>query len=146
MQNPLATDLNHQIVLAQADLAQKRARAEVVSTLQRSGGDLGSIPEVVSSPIITQLRVRRAQISSQLDDVRNDWERRLLLWRRSKMTARLWMTRLQVKSSALSPTFKTITKRLLSANANSRNRRYDSGIKKGVTRAVATSCAARRTP
>ena len=58
-----AADQNNQLVLARADVAEKRARYEQAQRVVGSHGDIQAIPEVVSSPVIGQLRAQQADVS-----------------------------------------------------------------------------------
>lgn len=55
-------ELNAQLIQARADLAGKQARLERVSMLVRSGGDVGTVAEVVQSATISNLRDQQAQV------------------------------------------------------------------------------------
>lgn len=56
-------DLNNQLVVARADVAEKKARYEQAQKIVNSKGDIQAIPEVVSSPVIGQLRAQQADVS-----------------------------------------------------------------------------------
>jgi polysaccharide biosynthesis transport protein len=62
-------DLDAQLVLARADLAEKRARYEQAQHVIASNGNLQTIPEVIASPVIGQLRAQRAEISRREADL-----------------------------------------------------------------------------
>ncbi|HEX3538474.1 MAG TPA: polysaccharide biosynthesis tyrosine autokinase [Stellaceae bacterium] len=56
-------DLNNQLVIARADVAEKRARYEQAQRVVSGKGDIQAIPEVVASPVIGQLRAQQADVS-----------------------------------------------------------------------------------
>jgi capsular exopolysaccharide synthesis family protein len=56
-------DLNNQLVIARADVAEKRARYEQAQRVVNGKGDIQAIPEVVASPVIGQLRAQQADVS-----------------------------------------------------------------------------------
>lgn len=56
------SELNAQLIQAEADLAEKRARLERIETMVRDGGDLGTVTEVVRSPTISRLREQQAEV------------------------------------------------------------------------------------
>ena len=56
------SELNAQLIQAEADLAEKRARLERIETIVRDGGDLGTVTEVVRSPTISRLREQQAEV------------------------------------------------------------------------------------
>jgi exopolysaccharide transport family protein len=56
------SELNGQLILARADLAEKRARFRRVSELVRSGASVDSIAEVLASSVVTQLRRQQAEL------------------------------------------------------------------------------------
>lgn len=57
-------DLNNQLVIARADVAEKKARYEQAQRVViSSNGDIQAIPEVVASPVIGQLRGQQADVS-----------------------------------------------------------------------------------
>lgn len=58
------TQMNHELILARADLEARRARYDEVRNAVRNGS-LDSIPDAVSSPLIQQLQAQEAQISSR---------------------------------------------------------------------------------
>ncbi|MBO1325141.1 P-loop NTPase [Acetobacter sp. TBRC 12305] len=58
------TQMNHELILARADLEVRRARYDEVRNAVRTGS-LDSIPDAVSSPLIQQLQAQEAQISSK---------------------------------------------------------------------------------
>lgn len=56
-------DLNNQLVIARADVAEKKARYEQAQRVVSGRGDIQAIPEVVSSPVVGQLRAQQADVS-----------------------------------------------------------------------------------
>jgi capsular exopolysaccharide synthesis family protein len=63
------SDLNNQLILARADVAEKRARYEEAKTVVKSGGNVEAIPEVIASPVIAQLREQEAELSRKEADL-----------------------------------------------------------------------------
>lgn len=62
---------NSQLSAAQADVAEKKARYEQALGIVERNGDIQSIPEVMSSPVIVQLRVQRSEASRHEADLRS---------------------------------------------------------------------------
>ena len=56
-------DVNNQLVIARADVAEKKARYEQAQRIVNGKGEIQAIPEVVSSPVIGQLRAQQADVS-----------------------------------------------------------------------------------
>jgi polysaccharide biosynthesis transport protein len=65
------TESNSQLSAAQADLAEKKARYEQARSIAAKNGDIQSIPEVMSSPVIAQLRAQRSEASRREADLRS---------------------------------------------------------------------------
>jgi polysaccharide biosynthesis transport protein len=65
------TDLNTQLSQARADLLEKQARYDQARKIVESHGDIQGIPEMVSSPVISQLRVQRADLSRREAELRS---------------------------------------------------------------------------
>jgi uncharacterized protein involved in exopolysaccharide biosynthesis len=57
------TEVNNQLVLARARTAEARSRFEQVQALQRSGAEVGAVPEAVQSQTITALRAQYAEVA-----------------------------------------------------------------------------------
>lgn len=55
------SELNSQLILAQARTAEAKARNEQIERLQRSGADPGAIAEAVQSPTVATLRAQYAE-------------------------------------------------------------------------------------
>jgi polysaccharide biosynthesis transport protein len=64
------SEINAQLVLARADAAEKRARYEQIRRAAASNEGLQSIPEVMASSVIGQLRVQQADISRRAAELR----------------------------------------------------------------------------
>jgi polysaccharide biosynthesis transport protein len=62
---------NSQLSAAQADVAEKKARYEQARSIVEKKGDIQSIPEVMSSPVIVQLRAQRSEASRHEADLRS---------------------------------------------------------------------------
>ncbi|MFM2042045.1 MAG: hypothetical protein RLY86_621 [Pseudomonadota bacterium] len=62
-------DLNAQLTIARADQAQARARLTEVERAARGNGDVSGIGDVLSSPLIQDLRVQESQVRRQLADL-----------------------------------------------------------------------------
>ncbi|MEA3105878.1 MAG: polysaccharide biosynthesis transport protein [Gammaproteobacteria bacterium] len=62
---------NSQLSAAQADVAEKKARYEQALSIVEKNGDIQSVPEVMSSPVIVQLRVQRSEASRHEADLRS---------------------------------------------------------------------------
>ncbi|WP_342629245.1 polysaccharide biosynthesis tyrosine autokinase [Nguyenibacter vanlangensis] len=60
--------MNQELVTAQADLEMKRARYSEVQNAIRTG-TVGSLPDVVSAPLIQQLQGQEAQLSSRVSSL-----------------------------------------------------------------------------
>jgi uncharacterized protein involved in exopolysaccharide biosynthesis/Mrp family chromosome partitioning ATPase len=56
------SDLNVQLAAVRARLAAAKARLDQITTLQKTGTDVGSFPEAVQSPTITALRSQYAEV------------------------------------------------------------------------------------
>jgi polysaccharide biosynthesis transport protein len=63
-------DLNTQLMLVRADVAEKRARLEQARQLSATGGNLQDIPEAVASSVIGQLRLQQSLLARQLEQLR----------------------------------------------------------------------------
>lgn len=63
------SDINTQLSLVRVDVAEKHARFEQIQRAAASGANLQSIPEVMASPVIAQLRVQQAEISRRAVDL-----------------------------------------------------------------------------
>jgi polysaccharide biosynthesis transport protein len=63
------SDLNNQLILARADVAEKRARFEEARQVVSSGGNMQAIPDVLASPVIQQLRKQQAEVSRKEADL-----------------------------------------------------------------------------
>jgi polysaccharide biosynthesis transport protein len=57
------TDLNTQLSQARADAAEKQARYDQARQIVEGRGDMQSIPDVIASQLINQLRVQRTDLS-----------------------------------------------------------------------------------
>jgi succinoglycan biosynthesis transport protein ExoP len=65
------SDINGQLVLARADAAEKRARYDQIRRAAASNEGLQSIPEVMASTVIGQLRVQQAELSRRATELRS---------------------------------------------------------------------------
>lgn len=65
------TELQGNIMQAQADLAEAEARYAQVQRLVNEGGSLDSTANVLNSPLITQLRAQEAEIARRQADLEN---------------------------------------------------------------------------
>ena len=63
------SDLNNQLILARAEVAEKRARYEQAKAVVASGGNVQAIPEVLASPVIAQLRAQQAEATRKEADL-----------------------------------------------------------------------------
>ena len=63
-------DLNTQLMLVRADVAEKRARLEQARQLSATGGNLQDIPEAVASSVIGQLRLQQSLLAQQEKQLR----------------------------------------------------------------------------
>jgi len=63
------SDLNNQLVLARADVAQRRASYDQARHIVAGSGNIQTIPEVIASPVIGQLRAQRAETSRKAADL-----------------------------------------------------------------------------
>lgn len=63
-------DINTQLALARADVAEQRARFEQIQRAATSGANLESIPEVMASSVIAQLRLQQAEVSRREVDLK----------------------------------------------------------------------------
>ncbi|MDE2579619.1 MAG: polysaccharide biosynthesis tyrosine autokinase [Hyphomicrobiales bacterium] len=57
--------MNARLVAARADTAEKRARLELLQRLEAKGGNVSSLPDVMNSPAIADLRRQEVEISRQ---------------------------------------------------------------------------------
>lgn len=62
-------DINRQLAGAQAELAERRARLELINELRRRGDDLMALPEVVGSTVINDLRRREGELLKESSDL-----------------------------------------------------------------------------
>jgi len=69
-------DINNQLVIARADVAEKKARYEQAQRVVSSNGDIQAIPEVVASPVIGQLRGQQADVSRREAELANHFGER----------------------------------------------------------------------
>ncbi|HEV2302424.1 MAG TPA: polysaccharide biosynthesis tyrosine autokinase [Stellaceae bacterium] len=63
------SDLNNQLILARADVAEKRARYEQARQVLKSGGNVQAIPDMLASPVIAQLREQQSKVSRKEADL-----------------------------------------------------------------------------
>lgn len=63
------SELNAKLVGARADTAAARAAYEQVSQVQAGGGSLQTVPEVIKSPVITQLRNQQAVVAQKVAEL-----------------------------------------------------------------------------
>lgn len=64
------TDLNARLVAARAELAEKKARVDLLSTVDEKGGDLQRLlPDMVNSPLVATLRTQLAAVNQRESDL-----------------------------------------------------------------------------
>ncbi len=63
------TELNQQLLQAEADAAARRTRYEQAVRFRDRGGDLGALPEAVSSRVIEDLRKQQHEVLRRLADL-----------------------------------------------------------------------------
>ena len=54
------SELNAKLVEARADVAQKKARVDILNSIQQKGGSVQSLPDLPASPQLTALRTARS--------------------------------------------------------------------------------------
>lgn len=62
-------DLSGKLVDARADLAQKKARVEVLRSIMEKGGNIDSLPDLPASPQLESLRAQQATLSHKIADL-----------------------------------------------------------------------------
>ena len=62
-------DMNERLAIASADTADKLAAAQQVARFKASGADVDSLPAIVRSPVITQLRAQQADLARREADL-----------------------------------------------------------------------------
>jgi len=62
-------ELNSQLVIATADLAQREATAHTLKEIARGGARIDAAPEVLASPLIHMLRDQEAQLASKASEI-----------------------------------------------------------------------------
>lgn len=63
------SDLNAKLIDAKADLAQKKARVDLLGSIQAKGGSIQSMPEIANAGGLAALRQQAAQLSAQEADL-----------------------------------------------------------------------------
>jgi polysaccharide biosynthesis transport protein len=63
------SDLNAKLVDARADVAQKKARVEILRTIQEKGGNIQSLPDLPASQELTALRGQEAVASQKVSEL-----------------------------------------------------------------------------
>ena len=63
------SDLNAKLIDAKADLAQKKARVDLLNSIQAKGGSVQSMPDFASAGSLSALRQQAAQLSAQEADL-----------------------------------------------------------------------------
>jgi exopolysaccharide transport family protein len=63
------SDLNAKLIDAKTDLAQKKARVDMLHSLQTKGGNVQSLPEITNAGALPGLRQQAAQLSAQEADL-----------------------------------------------------------------------------
>ncbi len=63
------SDLNAKLIDAKADLAQKKARVDLLNSIQAKGGSIQSMPEIANAGALPGLRQQAAQLSAQEADL-----------------------------------------------------------------------------
>ena len=61
--------LNSRLVTARSEAAEKKARLDLLSRVQASGGNIGSLPDVMNSGAIADLRKQESELSRQEADL-----------------------------------------------------------------------------
>jgi succinoglycan biosynthesis transport protein ExoP len=64
------TDMNQQLLAAQAQLAGREARLAFVRELRAKGQPLDTLPEVLASPLVLQLRAQQSDLERQEGELR----------------------------------------------------------------------------
>lgn len=63
-------DLNARLVSARADMAEKKARVDLLATVDQSGGDVQRLlPDMINSPVVATLRGQLANINQREADL-----------------------------------------------------------------------------
>jgi exopolysaccharide transport family protein len=62
-------ELNAKLVSARAETAERRAKYEQAKNVTAEGGNLQSVPDVVRSPVIAQLRNQQAQLGQRVAEL-----------------------------------------------------------------------------
>ncbi len=65
------TDLNAQLIVQRADLAEREARLESVRQIAQRGGSAAASSEALQSPVIADLRRQQAEINREKADLEN---------------------------------------------------------------------------
>ena len=76
-------ELNSQVMAASAEVEEKRARLEQARRVINTNGDVQSIPEMIASPVLTELRQKQTQLS----------------WRASEFASKVGEAHLQVAAT-----------------------------------------------
>lgn len=63
------SDLNAKLIDARAELAQKKARVDLLTSIQAKGGSVQSMPDIANAPALSALRQQAAQLSAQEADL-----------------------------------------------------------------------------
>lgn len=63
------SDLNAKLIDARAELAQKKARVDLLNSIQAKGGSAQSLPDFANAGTLTALRQQAAQLSAQEADL-----------------------------------------------------------------------------
>jgi succinoglycan biosynthesis transport protein ExoP len=63
------SDLNAKLIDAKTDLAQKKARVDLLNSLQAKGGSLQNVPDITNSGALPTLRQQAATLSAQEADL-----------------------------------------------------------------------------
>jgi capsular exopolysaccharide synthesis family protein len=63
------SDLNAKLIDAKTDLAQKKARVDLLNSLQAKGGSLQDVPDITNSGALPALRQQAANLSAQEADL-----------------------------------------------------------------------------
>jgi len=63
------SDLNAKLVAARADLAEKKARVDLLQSIQDKGGNIQSMPDLPNSPSLATLRQQETAISQKLSEL-----------------------------------------------------------------------------
>ena len=70
------SELNAKLVEARTDVAQKKARVDILKAIQQKGGSLQSLPDLPASPQLTALRAQEAAASQKVAELSTRYNER----------------------------------------------------------------------